>query len=559
MNEFRPGTLRSVSAGLTNAGLLVALLLASPCIQAQQPQTQHSQAQVQAQAPTPVAARANGLSEVAAVSAAVNNNPDLQIALLQVKQASYQLRAEEALYVPIFSATGGLTHMRQPSLTAAGGVRVGTADSVDLGTGIRKSFPWGTTLSFDLSGSRVVREGAALNDNVLTASNPPLYSLLGQVSVTHPLLRGSGESVGLASLRQAKLNLSANQLSAQSAASDLLSGVLSAYWELWYAGEVSRINEASRGLAVIKKEQAEQQVASGALARADALPYITQLAELQEAVVAAQNEQRQRSLALLSLIAGSNPTAEPSLSVGQDGNLQELAVSDTPAPKTGMENDERTAIDDALQSSYQRKLVQVQIAQAAEQLKVAGDPLRPRLDVDAYVQVRGLGNQRVPPALEQAAQLEAVSAHVGLTFETPVTDTRRESQIQATRLGQHIAERQLQSLEMTIRTNVASAVSRQRAVATRLALSEQTEKVAREQAEAERARFQAGSSIAIQVQQAEDALRQAELRVQRAKVDLVLSDLSLLHLRGRLLEHYASVISSNPSALLLTQPTPGPF
>jgi outer membrane protein TolC len=475
------------------------------------------------------------------VNAAVSNNPSLQVALLQVSQAGYQVRAEEALYVPIFSATGGITHLRQPALSGTGGVRVGTADSVDLGTGLRKTFAWGTTLRFDLSGSRTVREAAALNDNVLTATNPPLYSLLGQVAVTHPLLRGSGETLGLASLRQAKLNLSASQLSAQAAASDLLSNVLSAYWELWYAGEVTRIDEASRQLALIKKEQAEQQVASGALAPADALPYATQVAELSEAVVAAQNDQTQRSLTLQSLMAG--PTA-----MAANAELPAIVVSDVPAPRLDAAYDHGTAIDEALQSSYERKLALVQIEQAGEQLAIAGDPLRPRLDVDAYVQVRGLGNQRVPPALQQAAELEAVSAHVGLTYETPIEDTRRQAQIQTTKLARHIAEKQLQALDLSIRANVAAAVSRQRAVATRLSLSEQTEKVARAQAEAERERFAAGSSIALQVQQAEDALRQAELRVQRAKVDLVLAEITLLHLRGKLLEQYAPVIDKRPSA-----------
>lgn len=510
--------------------LLVALLLVTP----------HAAAAPAETTAQPRAAT-GGLSESAAVNAAVSNNPSLQVALLQVSQAGYQVRAEEALYVPIFSATGGITHLRQPALSGTGGVRVGTADSVDLGTGLRKTFAWGTTLRFDLSGSRTVREAAALNDNVLTATNPPLYSLLGQVAVTHPLLRGSGETLGLASLRQAKLNLSASQLSAQAAASDLLSNVLSAYWELWYAGEVTRIDEASRQLALIKKEQAEQQVASGALAPADALPYATQVAVLSEAVVAAQNDQTQRSLTLQSLMAG--PAA-----MAANAELPAIVVSDVPAPRLDAAYDHGTAIDEALQSSYERKLALVQIEQAGEQLAIAGDPLRPRLDVDAYVQVRGLGNQRVPPALQQAAELEAVSAHVGLTYETPIEDTRRQAQIQTTKLARHIAEKQLQALDLSIRANVAAAVSRQRAVATRLSLSEQTEKVARAQAEAERERFAAGSSIALQVQQAEDALRQAELRVRRAKVDLVLAEITLLHLRGKLLEQYAPVIDKRPSA-----------
>jgi hypothetical protein len=58
----------------------------------------------------------------------------------------------------------------------------------------------------------------------------------------------------------------------------------------------------------------------------------------------------------------------------------------------------------------------------------------------------------------------------------------------------------------------------------------------------------AGGSIAITVQQAEDSYRQAQLRVQRARVDLVLADLNLLMLRGQLLTRYADAVQQLPAA-----------
>jgi outer membrane protein TolC len=135
---------------------------------------------------------------------------------------------------------------------------------------------------------------------------------------------------------------------------------------------------------------------------------------------------------------------------------------------------------------------------------------------------------------------------VGLTFEMPVTDTRRQSQIQAAKLAAHAAEKQLEASELELRSNVASAIAQRRAARERLELAGQTERIAHDQVDAERARFQAGGSIAITVQQAEDSYRQAQLRVQRARVDLVLADLSLLELRGLLLERYADAVKLLP-------------
>jgi outer membrane protein len=353
-------------------------------------------------------------------------------------------------------------------------------------------------------------------------------------------LRGSGTDVGLATLRQARLSLSANQLAAQSAASQVLSQVVSDYWELWYSNEAVRINLASRDLAKVQQEQAEQQVQSGALAPASALPYATQVAQLDEAVLAARTDLRQRELALAQTL-------------GRPGGVGEtLAAADAPTPPTADDPVEATAVSDALRNSYDRRQLQTQLAIVKDQLKIAGDPLRPRLDLDAYVQAQGLGNRSVPPAFEQFGKMDAVSAHVGLTFEMPLTDTRRTSQIQAAQMAGHVAEQQIAENELAIRASVASAIAQRRAARERLTLATETEKVARAQAEAERARFLAGSSIAITVQQAEDSYRQAQLRVQRARVDLVLADLALDNLRGQLLARYADAVQRLPAEQRVT-------
>jgi outer membrane protein TolC len=265
------------------------------------------------------------------------------------------------------------------------------------------------------------------------------------------------------------------------------------------------------------------------------LPYATQLAQLDEAVLAARTDVRQRELALAQLLGD------------QRGFGQSLAAADAPEPPSTDEPVEARAVSDALAHSYVRKQLQTQLAILKDQLKIAGDPLRPRLDLDAYLQAQGLGNGRVPPALQQFGQMDAVSAHVGLTFEMPLTDTRRSAQIQSAQFAAHVAEKQIEENELSIRSSVASAVAQRRAARQKLELAGQTAKVALAQAEAERARFQAGGSIAIAVQQAEDALRQAQLREQRARVDLVLADLALAQLRGQLLQRYADAVQKLPA------------
>jgi outer membrane protein TolC len=484
------------------------------------------------------------LTEQDVVAVAVMNNPTLHVALLRAQQSRYDVSAEQALFTPIFDASASYTHTRTPSLLGptfdANGVRtsppttrIGGSETVDVGAGITKPFAYGTVLSATLSGQRSSR--TSLEQQALFGTSGPGYALIGRLSATQPLLRGVGTDLGLASLRQAKLNLTANQLAARAAASALLSQVVSAYWELWYSSEAVHINEASRDLSKVQEEQARQQVQSGALAPASALPYATQVAVLEEAVLAARTDVRQRELSLAQLL-------------GQPRGVgASLSVADGPQVPPADEPSLPSAVNDALHNSYARKQLQTQLAIIKDQLRVTGDPLRPRLDLEAYVQAQGLGNRSVPPALQQFGQMDAVSAHVGLTFEIPLTDTRRQSQIQAAQLAAHVAEKQLEENELAVRSSVASAIAQRRAAAEKLELARRTEKIAHAQVDAERERFKAGGSIAITVQQAEDSYRQAQLRVQRARVDLVLADLSLVELRGQLLTRYADAVKRLPA------------
>jgi outer membrane protein TolC len=395
-----------------------------------------------------------------------------------------------------------------------------------VGAGIAKPFSTGTVLDLSFAGHRSVSRAAELD-----ATLGPAYSIASRLTLTQPLLRGAGSEVGLTSLRQARLRRTATTLARDSTASSLLSSVLRAYWELWYADQVVRINEASLALAREQTRQAELQVQSGALAEIDVLTYQTRRAELEEAAVLAATERTQRSLALAVLLAA--PSASSA----------ELSTADSPPKVVLGSPDAASALADAERSSPELAQLRTQIAIARDQLEITGDPLRPRLDLEAYVEVQGLGNREAPPAFEQAGRFEAVGAHVGLTFEAPLDGTRRHAQIASARLSQHVAEKQLEVARQRLESDVLSAIAARAAAQRRVQVATETVRVASSQAQAERNRFSTGTSIALSVREAEDSLRQAQLRLERARVDSTLAEVELLFLRGRLLERYRSVLS----------------
>ncbi|MEO6602586.1 MAG: TolC family protein [Polyangiaceae bacterium] len=486
------------------------------------------------------AAEATGmLTSHQAVELAVQNNPELHTALLRESQARFNVTAEEAFYDPIFSANAGYTHSRSPSLRGTDGTVVSTSNIYNVGAGLTKNFAVGTALAATLTGQRSASASPPINNVGGQNAVGPAYSLVGRLALTQPLLRGYGSALGLASLRVARLNRTAEALQAQQVASQTLHDLLTAYWELWYSTQAVRIKEATRDLAKTLQTQAEEQVKSGVLANVDALPYYTQLASQEEAVVNQALNAQNGSITLARYLGQSERT-------GPD-----LTPADNP-PDVVIDDLGDQALNDALAASYNLKQLQTQLQVAQVQTQIAGDPLRPRLDVDAYVQAQGLGNRAVSPAFDQFGSMDAVSAHVGFTFESPITDTRRSAQIQSALLSAHIAEKQIESARQDLRAAVRTALLRRNAAKRSLEVALQTEKVASQQAEGQKGKFLAGTAVAADVKQAEDAHQQAQLSVERARVDMVEGELDLLNLRGKLLERYADVLKSlTPNILTL--------
>src|SRR6478609_8449933 len=480
-----------------------------------------------------------GLTTQTAVEIAVKNNPSLHIALLQQEQARYSVLAEEALYDPVFNANASYAHNGSPTLRGTDGTVVSVSDIAILGAGLSKTFSTGTNVGANVTSQRRITRSPPIGNVGGATATGPAYSLIGTLTLSQPFLRGAWNTVGLASVRVARLNHTAATLAALQTGSQVLHDVLIDYWELWYSTEAVQIIEASRDLAKTLEDQAREQVKSGTLANVDALPFATQLAEQEESLVQQMTDRQQRSLTLAQALGQAGRT-------GPD-----LRSADTP-PESALEDTSTQAIDDALAASYELKRLQAELEIAQYQAKIAGDSLRPSLNLDASLSAQGLGNRAVFPAFEQFGKMDAVSAQVGLTFETPVSGARKNAQIQSALLSAHITEIQIESERQQLRTDVQAAIARRNAAKSRFELAQVTERVAGQLAEGQRGKFLAGTALAIEVQKADDSHRQAQLRVQRARVDLVEGELDLLHLRGKLLQRYADVLQRLiPDALML--------
>lgn len=482
------------------------------------------------QAPAPVqsvelsAGSSRSISSRAAVSQALSTSPALQAAQLNTEAARQQVIAEEGRYPFVWDAAASYDRRVIPQRDRAteDEYTASTGQTAGISTGLRKTFPTGTAAQASVSGIRSWTDplagastGAAVGDT---------YEVSGRLAVSQPLLRGAGKSVGELELRTARLSEAAAQKTLERSTSELVRDVLSAYWDLWYAGQAVKIEQSALALARRQEEEARIQIAQGALEPAGVLTFSTRVAQLQESLVAAQATERQRALELAQLMGTSS-----------DPSAEFLKANEDPE---GLPTPTRAQVEQALQSgSLELAEAEAQVRVARERANVAGESSRPRLDVEGYVETQGV-SVKVPRAMERAAKFSYPNAHLGLIFELPLSDSRRDAERAQAWMAVRVAEHNLQAVRDRLAAQASFGMTNEEVARARVTLAEQTLQIAERTAEAERARFELGQVIPIQVQQADEEVRRAQLRLAQARVQLAQTRAALLHLSGQLLARY---------------------
>jgi outer membrane protein TolC len=476
------------------------------------------------------------------VSEAVRNNPGLEGALIELRDAQWSVSGEEGRYPWILQVGAGATRTAKPNIGDFA-VATGEVYSLDLESSLRKHLRWGTELDFSLTtswqrsgsgGSSLgTISGSGFSSAPLVRAFTPSYSIAARAGVVQPLLRGSDVEVNLAGLHVARRQQTQAERAAERVASVLLRDVLTAYWELWYAKTVLDIQAQSRALAIAARDEALLRVKTGSLAPADALPFETRVATREEDVVNAAAEVDRQRIAL----------------TGRMGVIGKVAIGLPSEAAPPEPNALPPVIDrDLPEQSPELRELAAAVEVARTRRRSAGDANRPRLDADAYVQIEGLGKDDAGAALKQLATFGAVSAHAGLTFESPLDQQRRRADIGRANLTIELSLARLEERRQQVIADVRVAERRQHAARERIGLASRTTAVAERQLQTERQRFETGGSTPLQVLQAEDDARNARLRVVRARVDVLQHTIVAEHLTGRLLARYAQLLPRNAGA-----------
>lgn len=476
------------------------------------------------QTPTPPAPPAPitgvRLSTARAVELALKNNPSLQSARLRLAGSKQQVRAEEGRYPYYLDANADYSRDEATQLLLDDSVLSTTTHTVGAGLGLRRQFPVGTVAQVRAEGSYF-----DINDNIPDADLLP-YARNGYVStlsasVTQPLLRGFGKRVGEADLRVARIGRAVADKALARTKSALIADVRIAYAELWLALQVERIEAESLHNAREQEQRSAALFALRSTSSVDRMTFATRVAEREEALIVARQLRRRRSIELSSLLG--DPTASDNLLTTEAPDTQPVPLG----PRS---------------VGLAVKAHSVELAELEEQLKlakaqadVAGESLRPRLDLRGSITSSGVSDT-FSRAWDRGARGSWWSAQTGLALELPLDNQARNATEMQAHLAVQIAKQDLRAARDRTANEARTALLRFDSAMERLATSRKATKIAARTYEAEVERYALSQSIVIQLHDAEDSFRRAALREAQAHADAAEARILLLHLTGALLQ-----------------------
>jgi outer membrane protein TolC len=463
------------------------------------------------------------ISLMQALQRAVAGNIDLQRDRVAIQIADANLLAARGQFD--FVLTSALTFQRstEPALSAQDIVG-GYTNTIGFDLGITRQLETGGSV-------RLLLENDAIDTNAQFSCGGlgTCYSSNWGLNFTHPLWRGLGSEIAMANVRRQRIQKDITLLNRQMRAANVLRDVIVAYWELAYATQDLAIRRSAVELAREQLRITRAQIDVGRLAPIDQAAVERAIGDRLQEVAVSEQSLYGRALDLRRLLG---IPADPSLPL----------FSAVDAPTAGPRDvDVVSEVQRALETNPQLRSLKTGLQLSAIDIQTALSTTRPRLDFVGTIGSRGRRNA-FSDTLAQTAGLDEFTWTAGLTFQAPVENRTASGQYRAAQLAAEQARLDAGSFELLIRETVMRVSAQIRTASTRVELAKQTVGFAQQNLEAERARFSVGRSTNNDVLLRQQELKNAEISVVRATVDLLNSDTALSAVTAEILDRYGVVL-----------------
>lgn len=259
--------------------------------------------------------------------------------------------------------------------------------------GYNEYFPTGTQFQAVMTNNRT-----SSNFGFFNLYNPYEQSAL-TVTISQPLLRGFGVLPNTRLIIEAKrtIKVGVSQLEQQVMATT--TQVSNDYWELVYARENVKVEEAAVGVSQQLYEENSRRLQIGTLSSLDVLTAQSQLASDKQALVQAQSVQLQDETTLLNDIT-KDPLSPPLL------NAEIIPTTMITTPETSENVQIQDAVKEAWQKRPELKQAELNLENASTDVKATKNELLPSLSIFGQYVATGLGG------VETASSTTATGAFV---------------------------------------------------------------------------------------------------------------------------------------------------
>ena len=563
----------SAAASLFGLFLLIVITLGAPSnASAQQPAASPDPTRIQ-QLPVPPVApdfraeqkplpelnrvgvdmnRQHPLSLREAISLALENNKDIEVARENVRIAEFDLLGAQGVYDPRLSTGAFYERAENPIASFLGGGQNGSVVQSGYTGNVRfegQTPLFGGNYRLDLSSQR-------LNTNNLFTALNPQYPTTAQFTYTQPLWRGLRIDNNRRQIQIARKNLSLTDAQFRQRAIDTITNVQRSYWDLVFALRSLQVQRDAVAVAQTQLSHNKRLVEEGQLAPIDIVETEAQITTYEQGVFSALEEVSRAENNLKNLIA-ENKQAQIWTAAIVPVDPVELTVPQIP-------------LQDALQMAMENRpeLQQANVVREINQIdqKYFKDQTKPAVDLVGTYGINGLAgsmstsgvnpftasslelrdrvdelSQRVgldplPPVPAQTISPDLIGGfgqsvenllgnrfnnfRVGVQISLPLRNRTAEAQLGRSLVeGERIAT-QREQLEQSIQVEVRNALQSMRSAEARLRASIATREANEQQLASEQRKLDAGQSTTFLVLERQTALVTARGLELRAQTDL---------------------------------------
>lgn len=487
-----------------------------------------------------------------ALSMALENNKDIEVARENVRIAEFDLLGAQGVYDPRLSTQAFYERVESPIASFLAGGQNGSTITSDYTGTMRlegQSPVLGGSYRLDASSVRLT------TNNQFTSLNPQFPTGV-TFSYTQPLLRGLKIDSSRRQIQIARKNLSLTDAQFRQRAIDTITNVQRAYWDLVFALRSLQVQRDAVSVARTQLEHNKRLVNEGQLAPIDVVAAEAQISTYEQRVYSALEEVSRTENNLKNMIAQDQKAQLWSESIVPTDPV-DLAVPDVSLPdalKTAMEN----------RPELQQSNVLKEINQIDQ--RFFKDQTKPGIDLVGTYGINGLAGSssisRVNPftasSLEVRDRVNVISSQlgieplpelpvqtispdliggfgqsvenllsnrftnfkVGVSISLPLRNRTAEanlgrSLVEAERIGT-----QREQLEQTIQVDVRNALQAMRSAESRLRAASSTRAANEQQFASEQRKLDAGQSTTFLVLERQTALTEARGLELKAQTDL---------------------------------------